>query len=114
MAEKQMEAQLPECPVMITLSLIGSKWKISILWALFNGKKRFGELRRLLGNISQKVLTAQLRELEADGLVLRTVYSEVPPRVEYELTEQGRTLRPVFKALWDWGVEYKRLQSSEL
>lgn len=113
MAEKQMEARLPECPVMITLSLIGSKWKISILWALFNGKKRFGELRRLLGNISQKVLTTQLRELEADGLVLRTVYSEVPPRVEYELTEQGRTLRPVFKALWDWGVNYQHSQRAE-
>lgn len=99
-------AQLPESPVMTTLTLISSKWKVLILTSLLNGKKRFGELRRMLG-ISQKVLTQQLRELESAGLVVRTTYPEVPPRVEYELTELGMTLKPIGKALWDWGLYYK-------
>lgn len=98
---------LPPCPVETTLLLIGSKWKVLILRDLIDGKKRFGELKRSVGSVSQKVLTAQLREMEADGLVKRTVYAEVPPRVEYELTELGFTLKPILDSLWAWGENYK-------
>ena len=98
---------LPPCPVETTLMLIGSKWKVLILRDLIDGKKRFGELKRSVGSVSQKVLTAQLREMEADGLVKRTVYAEVPPRVEYELTELGFTLKPILDSLWTWGENYK-------
>lgn len=98
---------LPACPVETTLTLIGSKWKVLILRDLIEGKKRFGELKRSVGSVSQKVLTAQLREMEADGLVIRTVYAEVPPRVEYELSELGMTLKPILDSLWTWGEEYK-------
>ena len=104
--------QNEESPVMTTLSLINSKWKVLIMWTLLDGRKRFGELRRILG-ISQKVLTQQLREMEADGLVNRYFYSEIPPRVEYELTELGMSLRPVGRALWNWGLYYKSLQKKE-
>ena len=90
-----------------TLLLIGSKWKVLILRDLIDGKKRFGELKRSVGSVSQKVLTAQLREMEADCLVKRTVYAEVPPRVEYELTELGFTLKPILDSLWAWGENYK-------
>ena len=98
---------LPACPVETTLTLIGSKWKVLILRDLIDGKKRFGELKRSVGSVSQKVLTAQLREMEADGLVIRTVYAEVPPRVEYKLSELGMTLKPILDSLWTWGEEYK-------
>jgi DNA-binding HxlR family transcriptional regulator len=98
---------LPPCPVETTLLLIGSKWKVLVLRDLIDGKKRFGELKRSVGSVSQKVLTAQLREMEADGLVKRTVYAEVPPRVEYELTELGFTLKPILDSLWAWGENYK-------
>lgn len=98
---------LPACPVETTLTLIGSKWKVLILRDLIDGKKRFGELKRSVGSVSQKVLTAQLREMEADGLVIRTVYAEVPPRVEYELTQLGFSLKPVLESLWAWGENYK-------
>ena len=98
---------LPACPVETTLTLIGSKWKVLILRDLIDGKKRFGELKRSVGSVSQKVLTSQLREMEADGLVIRTVYAEVPPRVEYELSELGITLKPILDSLWTWGEEYK-------
>ena len=98
---------LPPCPVETTLLLIGSKWKVLILRDLIDGKKRFGELKRSVGSVSQKVLTAQLREMEADCLVKRTVYAEVPPRVEYELTELGFTLKPILDSLWAWGENYK-------
>lgn len=105
---------LPACPVEITLTLIGSKWKVLILRDLIDGKKRFGELKKSIGTVSQKVLTAQLREMEADGLVIRTVYPEVPPRVEYELSELGKSLKPVLDSLWSWGLGYKeRLASGE-
>ena len=91
---------LPACPVETTLMLIGSKWKVLILRDLMPGTKRFGELRRSIGSVSQKVLTAQLRDMEACGLVDRRVYAEVPPRVEYSLTELGRSLRPILDAMW--------------
>ena len=102
---------LPACPVETTLTLISSKWKVLIVRDLLAGTKRFGELRRSVGNVSQKVLTAQLREMEEDGLVDRKVYPEVPPRVEYSLTELGRSLEPVLSALWTWGEGYKAQSS---
>lgn len=99
--------ELPACPVETTLTLISSKWKVLIVRDLLAGTKRFGELQRSVGNVSQKVLTAQLREMEEDGLVDRKVYPEVPPRVEYSLTELGRSLELVLSALWNWGETYK-------
>ena len=101
------EKALPACPVETTLTLISSKWKVLILRDLLGGTKRFGELRRSVGNVSQKVLTAQLREMEDSGLVTRTVYPEVPPRVEYALTELGQSLRPILDAMWNWGEAYQ-------
>mgnify|MGYP002574264903 CR=1 FL=1 len=101
------EKKLPECPVEITLQLIGDKWKVLILRDLMPGTKRFGELKKSIGHVTQKVLTAQLRQMEESGLVIRTVYAEVPPRVEYTLTELGYSLKPVLDALWDWGEAYK-------
>ena len=99
--------ELPACPVETTLTLISDKWKVLIVRDLLAGTKRFGELQRSVGNVSQKVLTAQLREMEEDGLVDRKVYPEVPPRVEYSLTELGRSLEPVLSALWNWGETYQ-------
>ncbi len=98
---------LPLCPVETTLTLIGSKWKVLILRDLFGGTKRFGELKKSIGGVSQKVLTAQLRDMEASGLLTRRVYAEVPPRVEYTLTDLGRSLRPILEAMSSWGEEYK-------
>lgn len=101
-------SNLPSCPVETTLSLIGDKWKILILRDLLGGTMRFGELRKSIGSVSQKVLTKQLRDMEAQGLVNRKVYAEVPPRVEYSLTERGQSLQPVLDSMWDWGAEYQR------
>ena len=101
------EKALPACPVETTLTLISDKWKVLILRDLLPGSRRFGELKRSLGGVSQKVLTAQLRQMEDSGLLTRTVYPEVPPRVEYTLTELGASLRPVLEALRDWGEEYQ-------
>ena len=101
---------LPACPVETTLTLIGDKWKVLILRDLMPGTKRFGELKKSIGNVSQKVLTAQLRDMESSGLLIRTVYPEVPPKVEYSLTELGRSLKPILDAMWDWGTEYKASQ----
>lgn len=98
---------LPACPVETTLMLISDKWKVLILRDLMPGTKRFGELKKSIGNVFQKVLTAQLRQMEASGLVNRTVYAEVPPRVEYTLTDLGYSLKPVLDAMWDWGEQYK-------
>lgn len=98
---------LPACPVETTLTLISDKWKVLILRDLLTGTKRFGELRRSVGNVSQKILTAQLRQMESSGLVNRKVYAEVPPRVEYSLTELGFSLKPILDAMWEWGTEYK-------
>ena len=91
---------LPACPVETTLTLISDKWKVLIIRDLLPGTKRFGELKKSIGSVSQKVLTSQLRQMEESGLLTRTVYPEVPPRVEYTLTELGQSLRPVLDALW--------------
>ena len=101
------ETTLPACPVETTLTLIGDKWKVLILRDLLPGTKRFGELKKSIGSVSQKVLTAQLRDMEAKGLVHRQVYAEVPPRVEYSLTDLGKSLRPILDALQAWGEGYQ-------
>ena len=105
--EKTSAAGLPACPVETTLTLIGDKWKVLILRDLMPGTKRFGELRKSIGHVSQKVLTAQLRAMEASGLVHREVYAEVPPRVEYSLTALGKSLKPILDSMWVWGEGYK-------
>lgn len=104
---------LPPCPVETTLLLIGNKWKVLILRDLLDGTKRFGELKRSIGSVSQKVLTQQLRAMENDGLVHREVYAEVPPRVEYSLTELGESLKPILDAMLDWGMDYKEKMTTE-
>ena len=96
------------CPVNTTLSVIGGKWKVLILYHLVEQTQRFNELRRLLPEITQRMLTLQLRELEEDGLIHREVYPVVPPKVEYSLTDFGRTLLPVIGSMHQWGVEYSR------
>lgn len=103
----QNEKNLPACPVETTLMLIGDKWKVLILRDLLPGTKRFGELKKSIGTISQKVLTAQLRDMEGTGLVHREVYAEVPPRVEYSLTERGKSLKPILDSMRTWGEAYK-------
>ena len=95
--------ELPACPVETTLMLIGDKWKILILRDLMEGTKRFGELKKSIGTVSQKVLTAQLRDMEDKGLLTRKVYAEVPPRVEYTLTPQGESFVPILLAMKQWG-----------
>ena len=100
--------ELPACPVETTLALIGNKWQVLILRDLsLNGTMRFNELQRSIGKISQKVLTSNLRVMEKSGIVHREVFAEVPPRVEYSLTELGSTLQPVLDAMWAWGERYK-------
>ena len=98
---------LPACPVETTLTLISDKWKVLILRDLLTGAKRFGQLKKSLDGVSQKVLTAQLRQMEQNGLLTRTAYPEAPPRVEYALTELGYSLKPVLDAMADWGAAYK-------
>ncbi len=98
---------LPACPVETTLSIIGDKWKVLILRDLFTGTKRFNELKKSLKGITQKMLTQQLREMGGDGLLHREVYPVVPPKVEYSLTELGKTLKPVIDSLYDWGSRLK-------
>jgi len=95
------------CAVEVTLAVMGGKWKPVILYQLLGGPKRFGELRKHFGGVSQRSLTLQLRELEADGIVHRQVFAEVPPRVEYSLTEYGRTLAPVLDAMRAWGLSFR-------
>lgn len=102
--------ELPACPVETTLTLIGDKWKVLILRDLMPGTKRFGELKKSVGNVSQKVLTAQLRTMEESGLVNRKVYAEVPPRVKYSLTELGKSLKPILDSMRAWGEAYKAKQ----
>ena len=103
-----MKKILPACPVETTLMLISNRWKVLIIRDLLPGKKRFGELKRSVGNISQKVLTDNLRDMENSGLVSRKVYAQVPPRVEYALTETGFSLKSVLEAMADWGSDYKQ------
>ena len=98
--------EMPACPVATTVALIGSKWKLLILRDLLARPWRFNELRKDLNGISQKVLTDSLRALEADGIVTRTVYPEVPPRVEYALSELGESMRPIISAMEAWGLGY--------
>lgn len=107
MAEQTAKKELPACPVETTLTLIGDKWKVLILRDLLPGTKRFGELKKSIGSVSQKVLTAQLRDMEESGLINRKVYAEVPPRVEYSLTELGQSLKPILDAMRNWGEGYK-------
>ena len=99
--------KLPDCPVETTLQLIGDKWKVLIIRDLLTGTKRFNELMRSVSGITQKVLTSHLRAMEAAGLVNRKVYPEVPPKVEYSLTDTGRSLKPILDSMVDWGIEYK-------
>lgn len=99
--------ELPECPVATTVQLIGSKWKLLIMRNLLERPWRFNELKKNLDGISQKVLTDGLRSMEADGIITRTVYPEVPPRVEYSLSDIGESMRPILTAMQKWGEDYK-------
>jgi DNA-binding HxlR family transcriptional regulator len=94
------------CPIEATLDVVGGRWKSAILFRLLDGKKRFGELRRFLPDVTQRMLTLQLRELERDGIIDRNVYREVPPKVEYSLTDFGKTLEPILLSMCDWGKAY--------
>lgn len=100
--------ELPDCPVAVTVSLIGNKWKLLIIRNLLMRPWRFNELHRDLDGISQKVLTDNLRQLESDGIITRTIYPEVPPRVEYALSDLGNSMRPILDAMQDWGNAYKK------
>ncbi len=100
--------ELPECPVATTVSLIGSKWKLLIMRNLLVRPWRFNELKNSLDGISQKVLTDSLRSMEEDGIITRTVYPEVPPRVEYALSELGESMRPIISSMEAWGIDYKK------
>ncbi len=100
--------EMPACPVATTVALIGSKWKLLIMRNLLSRPWRFNELRKDLDGVSQKVLTDSLRTMEADGIITRTVYPEVPPRVEYSLSELGESMRPIMDAMEVWGTEYKK------
>ena len=102
-----MDNQQTQCPVEMAVNLVGGKWKLVILYQLVtHGTRRFNELRRALPTITQRTLTRQLRELENDGLINRKVYAEIPPKVEYSLTDTGRSLHPVLLQLQDWGLSY--------
>ena len=108
-----MKKELPACPVETTLMLISNRWNVLILRDLMEGTKRFGELKKSLGDISQKVLTANLRAMEENGLLIRTVYAQVPPKVEYTLTDTGYSLKPVLDAMVQWGIKYQlQIQNS--
>lgn len=104
--------ELPECPVATTVALIGSKWKLLIIRNLLERPWRFNELKKDLKGISQKVLTDSLRSMESDGLITRTVYPEVPPRVEYALSDLGKSLKPILDAMVEWGQAYKKRKFS--
>ena len=105
--KEECNMELPACPVETTLMLIGDKWKVLILRDLLDGTRRFGELKKSIGSVSQKVLTAQLRDMEDKGLLTRKVYAEVPPRVEYTLTDTGYSLKPVLDSMVAWGTDYQ-------
>ena len=96
------------CPVVATLDIIGGKYKALILWHLTDGTRRFGELRKLIPQATQKMLTQQLRELEEDNLIIRTVYPIVPPKVEYQLSDLGKSIKPILDAMRNWGTDYMR------
>ncbi len=105
-----MKTELPACPVEITMGLIGDKWKVLIIRDLLTGTKRFGELKKSLSGITQKVLTNNLRQMETSGLILRKVYAEVPPKVEYSLSDTGFSLKPILDSMVEWGNEYRENQ----
>lgn len=96
------------CPVEATLDVVGGRWKAVILFHLMDGTRRFSDLKRFLSKVTQRMLTLQLRQLEQDGVITRKVYAEVPPRVEYSLTDFGRTLEPILKAMLEWGEAYEK------
>ncbi|MDP4093952.1 MAG: helix-turn-helix domain-containing protein [Bacillota bacterium] len=98
-----------QCPMSTAINILSGKWKISIVWYLSRRTTRFNELQRKLPNITQKTLTLQLRELEKDGIIKRKVYPEVPPKVEYSLTELGESIKPILKAMCSWGKKYKKV-----
>ena len=102
-----MKKELPACPIELTVGFIGDKWKILIIRDLLTGTKRFGELKKSLNNITQKVLTTTLRNLEKEGIVTRKVYNTIPPKVEYTLTDVGYSLLPVLNAMASWGTDYQ-------
>lgn len=106
--DSKLHKELPACPVETTLLLISDRWKVLIIRDLLDGTKRFGELKKSVGSISQKVLTAKLRSMEESGLLTRKIFPEVPPRVEYTLTETGYSLKPVLDSMAEWGREYKQ------
>ncbi len=110
---RSKEDILPECPVATTVLMIGSKWKLLIMRNLLARPWRFNELQKSIDGISQKALTEALRSMEADGIVSRTVYPEVPPRVEYALTELGESMRPIIKSMENWGMAYKEQMQEE-
>ena len=114
MDNEKSNDNLPACPVETTLMLIGNKWKVLIIRDLLTGTKRFGELKKSIGKVSQKVLTTQLRDMEEDGLISRKIYAEVPPRVEYSLTELGKSLQPILNAMLQWGTEYKEKKAMKM
>ena len=101
------------CPLVATLDMIGGKYKALILWHLVDGIRRFGELRKLIPQATQKMLTQQLRELEEDNLITRTVYPVVPPKVEYRLSELGESINPILEAMRVWGTDYMKSQGIE-
>jgi DNA-binding HxlR family transcriptional regulator len=107
-----MKHKRQKCPAETTLEIIGGRWKVLILWQLFQGQRRFSELFRALEGITQKMLTQQLREMEKDGIVHRQVYPQIPPKVEYSLTALGESLRPVVDAMCEWGLKQQGRQES--
>ncbi|WP_363351445.1 helix-turn-helix domain-containing protein [Methylocystis echinoides] len=110
---KQRHEAYTCCPLEAALDVMGSKWKATILFRLLEGTKRFNELRRIMPNVTQRMLTLQLRELEADGMILRKVFAEVPPKVEYSLSDLGRTLEPLLRELYDWGQTHIQRKQPE-
>ncbi|MBW4437150.1 MAG: helix-turn-helix transcriptional regulator [Pleurocapsa minor GSE-CHR-MK-17-07R] len=110
--EQQCAPAPTRCPVETTLEVIGGKWKPLIVYYLSNGTKRFNELQRMLPQVTRQMLTQHLRELEADGIVHREIYAQVPPKVEYSLTELGETVRPMLETMVAWGAQYEARQQS--
>ena len=104
------KVELPACPVEITLSLMADKWKFLIIRDLLTRTKRFGELQKSIGGVSQKVLTNNLRQMEKSGLINRKVYAEVPPKVEYSLTDLGKSLKPILDSMVNWGEDYRKMK----
>ncbi len=111
---KRPDSRQFECPIEAIVDVIGGKWKLSILYQLFQGTKRYGELKRLVPNATERMLTLQLRELEASGIVQRTVYPEVPPKVEYSLTELGLSLEPVLQTMLHWSEKYLQQEGAHM